>query len=303
MSFLKKIFKRTLLKFSSFVLSDVTVRLNRLDFLLRLMIDVSHCQAQGFLRVHQLVSTLLLKKITDVLDGNNIGYWISYGTLIGAVRHKGFIPWDDDIDICVLRKDYNKALLILEREFPKSDYQILRSDCIRVMCRDLPCQVDVFPFDVLWSDADCAVAKEKILSVHKQVHSQIVYDWNQLSTRTRTIISHSDEEIEALVKEMTVHFSHGEQAYLILGVEASDRKYDIVNYEDVFPQKRLEFEGFSFFAPANPEKLLATYFGDYMVLPLDAEPHNDILSKITCASYLKMLSILQDSEFSNGFKR
>lgn len=52
----------------------------------------------------------MLNEFTSFLDKNNIKYFLDYGTLIGAARHKGFIPWDDDLDISMIRKEYNKFL-------------------------------------------------------------------------------------------------------------------------------------------------------------------------------------------------
>lgn len=53
------------------------------------------------------VSLSALKKIIEICDHLNINYYMTYGTLIGVIRHKGFIPWDDDLDITMLRKDFN----------------------------------------------------------------------------------------------------------------------------------------------------------------------------------------------------
>ena len=61
----------------------------------------------------------VLEVIKQVCQKNGIRYYACYGTLLGAVRHNGFIPWDDDIDICMLRKDYDRFMEIADDELPK----------------------------------------------------------------------------------------------------------------------------------------------------------------------------------------
>ena len=49
----------------------------------------------------------ILKKIDSICSELGLTYWVAYGTMLGAIRHHGFIPWDDDLDICMMRKDYD----------------------------------------------------------------------------------------------------------------------------------------------------------------------------------------------------
>ena len=76
----------------------------------------------------------LLEKFMEVCDRNNIKWVVDAGTLLGAVRHKGFIPWDTDVDICMSRENYEK-LKLCAHEFEEPFYlQYLLDDCRRDYC-------------------------------------------------------------------------------------------------------------------------------------------------------------------------
>lgn len=85
------------------------------------MEDLSHYNLEGsMLRKAQHRMLEIYKEVDRICQKHQIPYWICGGTLLGAIRHKGFIPWDDDFDIEILRKDYKRLITALEKELPQN---------------------------------------------------------------------------------------------------------------------------------------------------------------------------------------
>lgn len=78
------------------------------------------------LREHQKVMLNILIDFASFCDEHNLTYFLDAGTLLGAVRHHGFIPWDNDVDVCMLKPDFDKFLYLMEkRDYKLNNYLIL----------------------------------------------------------------------------------------------------------------------------------------------------------------------------------
>lgn len=147
----------------------------------------------------------VLEVVADICDRNHLQYYADWGTLLGAIRHKGFIPWDDDIDICMKRKDYNKLIRILPRELPYgfvvagmyADSERLQNAAfvpqLRVIADEtlwdfndymhrfhgFPYQrvgIDIFPLDKMPADEEMAMLQRELV----RQGIVIIRDWDKL---------------------------------------------------------------------------------------------------------------------------
>lgn len=151
----------------------------------------------------QQILTNILKFIDEVCQENNLTYSIVGGTAIGAIRHKGFIPWDDDIDIGLLRKDYDKLLQILDSDkYKNSKYKCLYfakenknyfyhfakvvdsttylEESNYISCPKMGLYVDIFPFDDIdESKAAKIVKKSQFYASVLSISAQKNINWSK----------------------------------------------------------------------------------------------------------------------------
>lgn len=250
-------------------------------------ISLAH-KATGARRVIQCAEVKLLSEITDLLTASGIQYSLCGGTLLGAVRHGGFIPWDDDVDMAVLREDYERVFaLIRERFNAERGYRISRSTCIRVILSGTPCQVDVFPFEVHRIPCDDAEGMKRFSEARDRMIDRIQIDWERLKTDGNVIVNMNRCQLGELIAEFARQ-DEGECKVLATGCETANRHYPPLKYDWVFPLKKINFEGLEFFAPADPEVVVLNYFGDYMNFPKAISCHEDIKARLSVDAFIKM---------------
>lgn len=260
-------------------------------------------------RLHQ-VQLEILKDFILVCEKYNLTYFAIYGTAIGAVRHQGFIPWDDDIDVGMLRRDYNRFFEVFEQELGEK-YALLtpeideRYACtvthiqkkgtrfVSEMSQDLKCEqcifMDIFPFDYV---ADHK--KEQMKQARKTTFwgkilflSGTAYPIIPLTGILGILAAGACKVIHYILKCMRISPKtlyrkflkaatayNDEQREYVTSFEYTGCIRDKIREKEIFPLQKVPFEHMEINIPANNDKFLRNVYGDYMQLPSEEKRVN-----------------------------
>lgn len=239
------------------------------------------------LKERQNISLGILIDVDRFCRANNITYFMGCGTLLGAVRHKGFIPWDDDIDILMFRDDFNRFLDIY-----KSDKYALSKPLDGRFCiakvydkntveyeagidyskrEPLGVDIDIFPLDGIKNDQaiiDKQYKRECFLEMLLRLANQKLFlRKNPLKCINRLVprLIGRRNIVKLIIKNQT-RYKIEEEDYVVR-MKRSTNGFTGALPKSIYTPVELSFEGHLFLAPEGYDEWLKAFFGDYMKLP------------------------------------
>lgn len=246
----------------------------------------------------------LLKQIQDVCKKHNIQYVASGGTLLGAVRHKGFIPWDDDIDIAILREDYEK-LCSLHQEF-KFPYElqfydktqgyftghaqlrnqnttgVLKSSLHKLneFSYNQGIFIDIFPLDSVSDDHSLQEKHIQTITKYKKM-SKRIYNWTEGYHTRKASIKH--RIMHVLCKFISKKFSYDYYYKKFIA--------ECVKYNDI----ETKYVGMLSFMPGNKKLYIERKYlneiteTDFEFMKIAIETNYDSILKMQYDDYMKFV--------------
>lgn len=234
----------------------------------------------------------ILEHVKNFCEKHQLTYFLGYGTLLGAIRHKGFIPWDDDIDICMPREDYEKFLTLMKRE-EEREYKLLipniagyyyefakvvdNRTCVEekgiIYGVDMGIWIDIFPLDgiprcygmnrwVMNFLVYCRVAS--VYTVMPPVACKVLYPFVFLFWKFARVCGY--RVFLNLIHHKAVKHKYKDAYNVTCLIDPDSNRY-------YFPKEmfrhlvHVEFEGKYYLAPVEYDKYLIGLYGNYMQLP------------------------------------
>lgn len=242
------------------------------------------------LRQSQLVMLRLLKVFDSICQKHNFTYWLDAGTLLGAVRHGGFIPWDDDLDVMMPYNDYQKFLALPTTEIPFDVFlQTENTDvdyiCPWVKLRDRFSHIDESTGPYPYSQSIFMDIFPVIMATENQHKSRKWFHYlSPYNAKPERIVKHHSLKskcriiaerffVYPLILLTKIPFTEKKlQKYVNTGNKAWEylppiRPDDRIENSLIFPLSKIKFEDSEFWAPCNAHAYLSQCFGDYMTPP------------------------------------
>ena len=253
----------------------------------------------SLLRRQQMRMLEILLEVDRICQKHHIPYWLSSGTLIGAMRHDGFIPWDDDLDIEMLRSDYLRLMKVLPSELPA--WLALQNDetdpnyfYFYAKVRDRRSRMlELNGYDRLWKEQgiyiDIFPMEQHPVWLHKLTEKTVGHMYKVWRTSTndakaiktvRRIFDFNNRFLfpclRTILSPFTLHFSLFTSLFSPLITSGMGIPFHNPRYaKEIFPLTTHVFEGHQLPVPHDADAHLRHIFGDYMQLPdLDKlKPH------------------------------
>lgn len=242
-------------------------------------------------QLHQ-VQLEMIDEIDRLCTQNNLSYWLDSGSALGAIRHHGFIPWDDDVDIGMMRDDYNAFIAIAKKEMSSNyiiqDHNIEpRYNNFHIKIRKLNTifpqsynshfkyrgiQLDIFPFDYVPDDAEKTIKKCKQIQKYRRLcdkATKVDLSRNPIKNIVQRVLRVIPVTVyRNYFDKMCQKHNNTPTGYVTSHTYRMQReKIRIFKVQDMIPTRRVKFEDREYNIMNNPDKYLKIMYGDYMTLP------------------------------------
>lgn len=233
------------------------------------------------LRQLQLLEKDILDYFVAICNENNLDYWLDFGTLLGAIRHKGFIPWDDDIDIEMPKKDYEKFIEIFNTKHKNEDYKlgIYKNRFLKIIHKKAyiiddknqknEISIDIFPFEYYTSKPSIKILDMLFIEIHKNRKNKSFFTYlYNIGISIRKAIS------KRVIRTSFISslFEDKNEIHSYIGRSiCTNFKINLTESANIFPLTFTNFEGSSYKIPNNYDLYLKNLYGDYKILPPENE--------------------------------
>lgn len=246
-----------------------------LNYFLNSCADIRQVKtAEGELRNVQSSCLNILNIVDKICKNNNLCYWLDAGTLLGCIRHNNFIPWDDDIDICMPRQDYITISTILKKKL--ANYQIRfkaefdNNFQIRIIDKNNNAALDIFPMDSYIKSNLTREEKKEITKLIRKARECFDKKYPSLKIKTEKFnqlkLKLLDYQNKIVLKRNHPNIP---DAALFYGIDFpyESANYLIYNHDEIFPLLSGEFEGHYYPIPNKSDYYLKNLYGEYMKFP------------------------------------